>query len=69
MATAPLRSPSPSEWLYRVLLRLYPTSFRRAYGREMVQTFRDCYRSEREHGGAWNIARLWSLVLSDLVTT
>lgn len=69
MATAPLRSPSLSERLYRELLWLYPANFRRSYGREMVQTFRDCYRLERERGGAWNIARLWSLVLSDLITT
>lgn len=69
MATAPLRSPSLSERLYSELLRLYPASFRRSYGREMVQTFRDCYREERAHGGALDIARLWSLVLSDLITT
>ncbi|HLG64165.1 MAG TPA: protein phosphatase 2C domain-containing protein [Ktedonosporobacter sp.] len=69
MATAPLRSPSLSERLYRDLLWLYPASFRRSYGCEMVQTFRDCYREERARGGALNIARLWSLVLSDLITT
>src|SRR5579885_108450 len=69
MATAPLRSPSLSERIYRELLWLYPASFRRTYGREMVQTFRDCYREERERDGTWNIARLWGLVLSDLITT
>ena len=69
MTTQPLHSaPSSAERLYRVLLWLYPAQFRRAYGREMVQTFRDCYREEQEQGD-WSIARLWGLVFSDLVTS
>ncbi len=63
MTTPPLRSVSSSERLYRALLWLYPTQFRRTYGREMLLTFRDCYREEQEH------TRLWGLVLSDLVTS
>jgi serine/threonine protein phosphatase PrpC len=69
MTTSPLRSPLSSEQLYRALLWLYPAQFRRVYGREMAQTFRDCYREEQGRGGSRNIARLWSLVLSDLVTS
>jgi PPM family protein phosphatase len=65
MKTQPLHSP---ERLYRVLLWLYPAQFRRAYGREMLRTFRDCYREEQGQGD-WNIARLWGLMLSDLVTS
>jgi PPM family protein phosphatase len=69
MTTAPLRPISSSERLYRALLWLYPAQFRRAYGHEMVLTFRDYYREEQEHGNTANIARLWGLVLSDLVTS
>jgi PPM family protein phosphatase len=65
MKTQPLHSP---ERLYRLLLWLYPAQFRRAYGREMLRTFRDCYREEQGQGD-WNIARLWGLMLSDLVTS
>jgi serine/threonine protein phosphatase PrpC len=68
MTTQPLRTSSSAERLYRALLWLYPVQFRRTYGREMVQTFRDCYRQEQEQGD-WSIARLWGLVLSDLVTS
>ncbi len=67
--TTPLRPVSSSERLYRALLWLYPAQFRRTYGREMELTFRDYYREEQEHGNTSNIARLWSLVLSDLVTS
>ena len=69
MTTSPLRSASSSERLYRALLWLYPAQFRRMYGHEMAQTFRDCYREERSHGDSRSIVRLWSLVLSDLVTS
>ena len=69
MTTQPLHStPSSAERLYRALLWLYPAQFRHTYGREMVQTFRDCYREEQEQGD-WGLARLWGLVLSDLVTS
>lgn len=68
MTTQPLPSPSSAERFYRVLLWLYPAQFRHAYGREMVHTFRDCYR-EGWGQGNWSIARLWGFVLSDLVTS
>lgn len=68
MTTQPLRASSSAERLYCALLWLYPAQFRRAYGREMVQTFRDCYREEQGQGD-WGVARLWGLVLSDLVTS
>lgn len=56
-----------SERLYRTLLWLYPTKLRCTFGREMLQTFRDCYREEQAYGDLWGIARLWSLVVSDLI--
>lgn len=68
MTTQPLRTSSSAERFYRVLLWLYPASFRRAYGHEMVQTFRDYYREEQEQGG-WSALHLWGLVLPDLVTS
>ncbi len=68
MTTRPLGASSSAERLYCALLWLYPAQFRRAYGREMVQTFRDCYREEQGQGD-WGVARLWGLVLSDLVTS
>lgn len=36
-----------SEWIYSMLLRLYPSSFRRAYGEEALRLFRDRLRDER----------------------
>jgi protein phosphatase len=71
MATSPLKGQitSVSESLYHALLLLYPKQFRRVYAQEMTRTFRDCYRTERKESGTWGIARLWGLVLSDLVTS
>src|SRR5205814_1118085 len=56
-----------SERLYRVLLLAYPTEFRRAYRREMIQTFRDCCHEAIHQRGQWGVLRLWGLVLYDLV--
>ena len=60
---------TPAEMLYRALLFLYPPSFRRVYEREMVQTFRDYYRDTVQQEGISGLARLWGLVLHDLVIT
>ncbi len=71
MTTRPSSKPpkSRAEIFYRSLLLLYPASFRRAYEREMVQTFRDYYRNTVEHEGVTGLTSLWSLVLRDLVVT
>jgi len=58
-----------SERLYRLLLLAYPEEFRRAYCREMIQTFRDCCREALQQRGQSGVLRLWGLVLYDLVTT
>src|SRR5260370_1943049 len=58
-----------SERLYRLLLLAYPAEFRRAYCREMIQTFRDCCREALQQRGQSGVLRLWGLVLYDLVTT
>ena len=52
--------------LYGLLLLAYPPEFRRRFGNEMLQVFRDCYRLEtrrRSLPGFW----LWTIV--DLVVT
>ena len=50
---------APGERLYRALLHLYPASFRRRYGAEMLAF----YRERRRTGGA----RVWPRVFLDLV--
>ena len=53
--------------LYRLLLRAYPRSFRRRYGAQMEQLFRD--RCGDEHGkrGVLGLARMWLATLRDLL--
>ena len=38
------RSRSGAEWVFRVLLRAYPPAIRKAYGKDLLDTFRDAYR-------------------------
>ncbi|MBN1814351.1 MAG: hypothetical protein JXA14_21100 [Anaerolineae bacterium] len=64
---------SPTQWFliasdraYRLLLVGYPASFRRRYGPEMAQVFRDCVRDARQHGG---LLGLWVRTLGDLLAT
>ena len=39
--------------IYRFLLFAYPPHFRRRFGDQMLQTFRDCYRFEVNKPGFW----------------
>lgn len=55
-----------SEKLYALLLRLYPTHFRKVYGEEARQLFRDRLRDEP---GAFGRLRLWVDVLADLAAS
>jgi hypothetical protein len=55
--------------LYSLLLMAYPTRFRRAYGREMAQVFRDDIRGTFQEGGPAGLIRLWFLVVLDLLKT
>ena len=52
--------------VYKLLLVAYPSAFRREYGNQMEQVFRDCYRDEacRNH-----LAGYWIRTLLDLVLT
>ena len=52
---------------YRLLLRLYPRSFRRAYGTEAERVLRDLLRDRRQ--GPLGLLRLWARVLGDLLST
>lgn len=54
---------------YRLLLLAYPAEFRRAYGREMSQTFRAGCRECLHEEGGWGLARFCGLAFFDLVTT
>ncbi|MBN1977152.1 MAG: hypothetical protein JW918_07095 [Anaerolineae bacterium] len=55
-----------SDRAYRLLLVGYPASFRRRFGAEMAQVFRDCVRDARQHGG---LLGLWVRTLGDFLAT
>jgi hypothetical protein len=61
------QSSPPSLRLYSALLKAYPKQFRREYGPQMEQLFRDLYRERR--GGRSGLVKLWITALSDLVPT
>lgn len=58
-----------SERVYRALLVAYPKEFRRVYGAQMMQVFRDLCREERQRNGTFGLARLWFRTLLDLAAT
>ena len=55
-----------SSRLYAWLLLAYPAEFRRRFGSEMLQVFRDCYRAESRAG---SVSIFWFRTLSDLAFT
>lgn len=55
--------------IYGFLLMAYPAQFRREYGPQMTQVFRDCYREQRRLGTQFAVSRLWVQVLVDLLQT
>ncbi len=63
------RRVSRSEQVYRACLWVYPHAFRRTYGREMLQTFRDYHRDVTRREGIVGHIRLWTIVLQDLLST
>lgn len=54
--------------VYKFLLVAYPAAFRREYGHQMQQVFRDCYRDEARRN-QFAIAGYWMRTLLDLVRT
>ena len=54
--------------IYRLLLRLYPRSFRLRFRQELIDAFAEESVAPR-HAGLLGVGRLWALILRDLVTT
>jgi hypothetical protein len=55
-----------SNWLYEVLLHLYPGQFQAVYGRHMRLTFLDACRAAFCRSGAGGLLALWLPTLLDL---
>lgn len=53
--------------VYKLLLSAYPCSFRREYGYQMQQVFRDRYRDEARRNRRLAIAAYWLRTLLDLI--
>ena len=58
-----------SERVYRALLAAYPREFRREYGPQMRQVFRDLCREELRKKQKAGLGRLWIRTALDLATT
>ena len=50
--------------VYALLLLAYPPEFRREFGGQMLQVFRDSYRAEARNG---SVPSFWVRTLLDLV--
>jgi hypothetical protein len=57
------------ERLYRGVLALYPTEFRRRFGDEMVQLYRDRLRDAHAGNSSWGVPVAWAGLLADVVLT
>lgn len=55
--------------VYHFLLLTYPIAFRRDYGQQMMQLFRDCHRDAGAEPQAFGSSRLWFRTLLDLART
>jgi hypothetical protein len=51
----------------QIFIRLYPRSFRRTYGQEMVQVFRTSYTATYQQSGVWGVVRLWGTTAWDML--
>ncbi len=58
-----------SNRIYNLLLRAYPAPFRREYGRDMAQLFRDDMRGTLRENGTTALIGLWLLTFIDLIKT
>jgi hypothetical protein len=56
------------DFAFRILLRLYPVCFRRAYEREMVDDFRELH-ADVAKSGLWAVVRLWARTTLDVIRT
>ena len=55
--------------MYQRLLVAYPQSFRRQYGTQMAQAFRDCCREAASTGGTAGLLRYWLIAFGDLIVS
>ena len=55
--------------VYRLLLVLYPGSYRREFGREMSLAFRDYCRRTARRKGALGLFQIWLTMGVDLLAT
>src|SRR5512138_258538 len=53
--------------VYRLFMTAYPARFRREYGVDMLQVFRDACRRTIRESGTKGLTRFWALTLFDLV--
>ncbi len=60
---------SRSGRVYGVLLLAYPREFRRRFGGEMAQAFKDPCRDAELRGGALGVMMLWVRTMPDLMST
>jgi hypothetical protein len=58
-----------ADHIYRLLLHAYPRDFRRRYGAEMAQVFRDCCRDALARDGAAGIAGVCVRTAGDLLVS
>jgi Flp pilus assembly protein TadB len=58
-----------SDRLYRGLLVLYPAAFRREFGPDMAQVFRDTCRMAARRGGTGAVMGVWLGIAWDLLLT
>lgn len=58
-----------SNWVYTLLLFLYPIPFRREYGPQMAQVFRDCCLKAYRQAGLSGMLSLWAITLIDWFKT
>jgi hypothetical protein len=58
-----------SDLIYRLFLLAYPAAFRRDFGPEMTQVFRDSCREVYQQRGILGVFNLWVPTILDLVVT
>jgi len=69
MMAASSRRSTVADRIYRLLLIIYPRSFRRAYGPALVQVFHDCARDAHRERGLIGLLGWWGRTASDLAMT
>jgi hypothetical protein len=56
---------SLSEKIYRGLLKLYPSNYRREFGQEMIQLFQDMYQDAKSLDDDMEMFDLWKRIIPD----